>query len=61
MTETTKKHGGAREGSGRKATKHVTTMVRFVDQTQKDKYLALGGNTWLKRMLDATNIAKVAK
>lgn len=53
MTDTKKQRGGARTGTGRKPTGHVTTMVRFVDQAQKDKYLALGGNTWLKKQIDS--------
>lgn len=55
MNQQLTKRGGAREGAGRPLTgnKPVVTTIKFKDQAQKDKYLALGGNTWLKQMVDA--------
>lgn len=57
MTETKNTRGGARKGAGRPATgiKPIMTTIKFKDQAQKDKYLALGGNTWIKKMIDAHN------
>ena len=53
MTEP-KKHGGSRTGAGRPKSPHkpVTSSIKFTNQAQKDKYLALGGNTWLKKTID---------
>ena len=47
------KHGGARKGAGRKplAPEQATIRAR-VTLPQRERFLALGGSAWLRRMLD---------
>ena len=47
-------HGGARKGSGRKPTKHPLDVLiaARVTPEQRDKFRALGGSEWLRKLID---------
>ena len=47
------KHGGARKGAGRQPLSPGRATIRArVTLPQRERFLALGGSAWLRRMLD---------
>ena len=53
MTSETKHKGGKRDGAGRPRGRIYTERILVaVTPKQKEKFFALGGSSWVKKMID---------
>lgn len=53
MATETKRRGGKREGAGRPRGRTCTARILVaVTPKQKEKFFALGGSGWVKKMID---------